>query len=176
VAKRRDDQAPYWRQLRAAERSIIEYALGHGRSVLNTANLLGVSPNYLRLRIQRLGIPLPTRPGLRPGPKAGLKSEFRLKKMESSAEALGADNGVGEEEWEETEALAEHDEEEWEANEEEWEASEDDADEWDEEFDDDADDNADDADDDDDDADDDDSNNTSKNAKTEAESGPTTTD
>jgi len=66
MPKRRDEQAPYWQQLRVAERGIIEYALEHGQTVRGTARLLGISPNYLGERMRELGIAIPE---VRPGPK-----------------------------------------------------------------------------------------------------------
>lgn len=68
MPKRRDEQAPYWQQLRVAERGIIEYALEHGKTIRGTAVILGISPNYLGERLRLLGIPVPD---VRPGPKPG---------------------------------------------------------------------------------------------------------
>jgi len=70
MPKRRDEQAPYWQQLRVAERSIIEFALEHGQTIRGAARLLGISPNYLGERVRELGIPAPE---VRPGPKPGTK-------------------------------------------------------------------------------------------------------
>jgi len=70
MPKRRDEQAPYWQQLRVAERGIIEYALEHGITIRGTATILGISPNYLGERLRLLGIPVPD---VRPGPKPGTK-------------------------------------------------------------------------------------------------------
>lgn len=70
MPKRRDEQAPYWQQLRVAERGIIEYALEHGITIRGTAVILGISPNYLGERLRLLGIPVPD---VRPGPKPGTK-------------------------------------------------------------------------------------------------------
>ncbi len=70
MPKRRDEQAPYWQQLRVAERGIIEYALEHGITIRGTAAILGISPNYLGERLRLLGIPVPD---VRPGPKPGTK-------------------------------------------------------------------------------------------------------
>ena len=67
---RRNDQAPYWIQLREAERRIIEFALEHGRSLRQTALLLGVSPNFLSERTRELGVKAPES---KPGPKPGTK-------------------------------------------------------------------------------------------------------
>jgi hypothetical protein len=68
MAKRRDENAPYWQQLRVAERGIIEFALQHGETIRGTAAILGVSPNFLSERLRELGIPAPD---VRPGPKPG---------------------------------------------------------------------------------------------------------
>lgn len=68
MPKRRNEQAPYWQQLRVAERGIIEYALEHGKTIRGTAVILGISPNYLGERLRLLGIPVPD---VRPGPKPG---------------------------------------------------------------------------------------------------------
>jgi transposase-like protein len=70
MPKRRDEQAPYWQQLRVAERSIIEFALEHGETIRGAARLLGISPNYLGERVRELKI---TAPEVRPGPKPGTK-------------------------------------------------------------------------------------------------------
>lgn len=70
MPKRRDTNAPYWQQLRLAERHIIEYALEHGQTIRKTAEILGISPNYLSERTRELGIPTPE---VRPGPKPGTK-------------------------------------------------------------------------------------------------------
>lgn len=68
MPKRRDENAPYWMQLREAEKRIIEYALEHGRTIRGTAAILGISPNYLSERTRELGI---STPDVRPGPKPG---------------------------------------------------------------------------------------------------------
>lgn len=70
MPKRRDEHAPYWQQLRVAEKGIIEYALEHGKTIRGTAVILGISPNYLGERLRLLGIPVPD---VRPGPKPGTK-------------------------------------------------------------------------------------------------------
>jgi len=70
MPKKRDEGAPYWVQLRQAERSVIEFALGHGQTIRGTATILGISPNYLSERLRELGI---TPPEVRPGPKPGSK-------------------------------------------------------------------------------------------------------
>jgi hypothetical protein len=70
MPKRRNEDAPYWQQLRLAERHIIEYALEHGQTIRKTAEILGISPNYLSERTRELGI---TPPEVRPGPKPGTK-------------------------------------------------------------------------------------------------------
>jgi hypothetical protein len=70
MPKRRDANAPYWQQLREAERSIIVFALEHGQTLRGTAALLGISPNYLSERVAELGI---STPDVRPGPKPGTK-------------------------------------------------------------------------------------------------------
>jgi hypothetical protein len=70
MPKKRDEDAPYWVQLRQAERSIIEFALEHGQSVRGTAAILGISANYLRERTRELNIVTPEiKPGPKPGPK-----------------------------------------------------------------------------------------------------------
>ena len=74
MPKKRDEDAPYWVQLRQAERSIIEFALEHGQSVRNTAALLGISVNYLRERTRELNI---VTPEIKPGPKPGAKPPVR---------------------------------------------------------------------------------------------------
>jgi type IV secretory pathway VirB10-like protein len=74
MPKKRDEDAPYWVQLRQAERSIIEFALEHGQSVRGTAALLGISANYLRERTRELNI---VTPEIKPGPKPGAKSPTR---------------------------------------------------------------------------------------------------
>jgi hypothetical protein len=68
MPKRRDENAPFWTQMRQAERRIIEYALEHGQTLKKTATLLGISPNYLSERTRELGIPTPDS---KPGPKPG---------------------------------------------------------------------------------------------------------
>lgn len=70
MPKRRDEGAPYWVQLRQAERSVIEFALEHGKTIRGTAAILGISPNFLSERVRELGI---TPPEVRPGPKPGSK-------------------------------------------------------------------------------------------------------
>jgi hypothetical protein len=77
MPKKRDEDAPYWVQLRQAERSIIEFALEHGQSVRGTAALLGISANYLRERTRELGI---VTPEIKPGPKPGTKPPARAEK------------------------------------------------------------------------------------------------
>lgn len=68
MPKKRDMNAPYWQQLREAERRIIEYALEHGGSLRGTAAILGISSNFLSERARELGVPTPE---VRPGPKPG---------------------------------------------------------------------------------------------------------
>jgi hypothetical protein len=70
MPKKRDEQGPYWVQLREAERSIIVFALTHGATIRGTATLLGTSPNFLAGRMRELGIPTPE---VKPGPKRGTK-------------------------------------------------------------------------------------------------------
>jgi hypothetical protein len=70
MPKKRDEQGPYWVQLREAERSIIVFALTHGATIRGTATLLGTSPNFLAGRMRELGIPTPE---VKPGPKPGAK-------------------------------------------------------------------------------------------------------
>lgn len=70
MPKRRDENAPYWQQLKAAERGIIEYALEHGKTMRGTAAILGISPNFLSERAKELGIEPPE---VKPGPKPGTK-------------------------------------------------------------------------------------------------------
>lgn len=65
MPKRLDINAPYWTQMRVAERSIIEYAYHAGRTLRRTAELLGISIPHLRRRIAVLGL----------GPEIGLRSE-----------------------------------------------------------------------------------------------------
>jgi hypothetical protein len=77
MPKRRDENAPYWVQLREAERHIIEFALEHGGSIRGTAAILGISPNYLRERTRELNIDTPE---VRPGPKPGTKPPVRVDK------------------------------------------------------------------------------------------------
>jgi hypothetical protein len=70
MPKKRDENAPYWQQMRESERSIIAFALEHGQSVRGAATLLGVSANYLRERTRELNIATPE---IKPGPKPGTK-------------------------------------------------------------------------------------------------------
>lgn len=59
MPRRRDENAPYWQQLREAERRIIEYAFQHGGNIRGTAVILGISPSFLSRRIGELGVAVP---------------------------------------------------------------------------------------------------------------------
>ena len=76
MPKRRNQNAPYWQQLRVAERQIIEYALEHGQTIRKTAEILGISPNFLSERTRELEIATPE---VRPGPKPGTKPNRPMK-------------------------------------------------------------------------------------------------
>lgn len=56
MPKRLDVNAPYWVQMRLAERGIIEYAYQEGGSIWRTAALLGISVPHLRRRMTALGL------------------------------------------------------------------------------------------------------------------------
>jgi len=92
MPKRRDEQAPYWQQLRVAERGIIEYALEHGITIRGTAAILGISPNYLGERLRLLGIPVPdVRPGPKPGTKRSTTPKLRVVEETPPPETLDED-------------------------------------------------------------------------------------
>lgn len=92
MPKRRDEQAPYWQQLRVAERGIIEYALEHGITIRGTATILGISPNYLGERLRLLGIPVPdVRPGPKPGTKRPVAPKLRVVEEAPPSETLDED-------------------------------------------------------------------------------------
>ena len=56
MPKRLDHNAPYWLQIRAAEKQIIEYAHSAGGDLPQTAILLGISLPHLRRRVRALGL------------------------------------------------------------------------------------------------------------------------
>jgi len=56
MPKRLDANAPYWLQIQAAERQIIEYAFEAGGDLPQTAMLLGISLPHLRRRVRVLGL------------------------------------------------------------------------------------------------------------------------
>ncbi|MDB4955848.1 MAG: hypothetical protein JWO36_3417 [Myxococcales bacterium] len=92
MPKRRDEQAPYWQQLRVAEKGIIEYALEHGITIRGTAVILGISPNYLGERLRLLGIPVPdVRPGPKPGTKRPVVPKLRVVEETPPGETLDED-------------------------------------------------------------------------------------
>jgi len=96
MPKRRNENAPYWQQLREAERRIIEYALEHGQTLRGTASILGISPNYLSERTRELGIAVPE---VRPGPKPGTKPTRPVKpELRVVADDPPADTGPAEDE------------------------------------------------------------------------------
>jgi hypothetical protein len=84
MPKKRDEQGPYWVQLREAERSIIVFALTHGTTIRGTATLLGTSPNFLAGRMRELGIPAPE---VKPGPKPGAKPTRPLRVVSGNGAA-----------------------------------------------------------------------------------------
>lgn len=99
MPKRRDEQAPYWQQLRVAEKGIIEFALEHGKTIRGTAVLLGISPNYLGERIHLLGIPVPdVRPGPKPGTKRPAPAAPQLRVVSEDPPPEEAQDGDGDEE------------------------------------------------------------------------------
>lgn len=65
MPKKSNPAAPFWRQMRDAERSIISYALEQGGSITKGAELLGISVPYMSERCHELGIvaPAPARRG-----------------------------------------------------------------------------------------------------------------
>jgi hypothetical protein len=65
VPKKSNPAAPFWRQMRDAERSILSYALECGGSITKGAELLGISVPYMSERTHELGIiaPAPARRG-----------------------------------------------------------------------------------------------------------------
>ena len=100
MPKRRDEQAPYWQQLRVAERGIIEYALEHGKTIRGTAVILGISPNYLGERLRLLGIPVPD---VRPGPKPGTPRRSAAPKLRVVSENAPPEETLDEDEDEDDE-------------------------------------------------------------------------
>lgn len=56
MAKRRNSDAPYWRQVREAERRILVFALENTSSMREAARALGISPSYCFVRCQTLGL------------------------------------------------------------------------------------------------------------------------
>lgn len=52
----RNPNAPYWKTLEQAERSMIEYALDQAGSIKEAARLLGVVPDHLSRRCVALGV------------------------------------------------------------------------------------------------------------------------
>lgn len=70
MPKRKNPNAPYWQQMRHAEKSVIEYALEHGVTVRGTAKILGIASNYLYERMRLLEIAIPE---VRSGPKPGTR-------------------------------------------------------------------------------------------------------
>jgi len=118
MPKRRDENAPFWTQMRQAERRIIEYALEHGQTLKKTATLLGISPNYLSERTRELGIPTPdSKPGPKPGtpkPRSAVKPALRVVDDDVPAEvveaiASDADVAAAEDEEDEDEELEDED-------------------------------------------------------------------
>jgi hypothetical protein len=92
MPKRRNENAPYWVQIRHAEKSIIEYALEHGITIRGTAVILGISPNYLGERLRLLGIPVPdVRPGPKPGTKRPATPKLRVVEETPPGETLDED-------------------------------------------------------------------------------------
>lgn len=108
MPKRRDEHAPYWQQLRVAEKGIIEYALEHGKTIRGTAVILGISPNYLGERLRLLGIPVPdVRPGPKPGTKRPQAPKLRVVDAPPPEETLDEDADDEDEETAEVEGEAE---------------------------------------------------------------------
>lgn len=117
MPKRRDEGAPYWVQLRQAERSVIEFALIHGQTIRGTAAILGISPNFLSERVRELGI---TPPEVRPGPKPGSKpNRPAVPQLRVVSEVPEAPEAVEDEDDEVPGDPAAEDEEDWEEDDEE---------------------------------------------------------
>jgi preprotein translocase subunit Sec63 len=60
MPKKRNENAPFWLQIHEAERHIITFALEQCQTILRASSILGVSPNFLSDRINKLGIIAPT--------------------------------------------------------------------------------------------------------------------
>lgn len=87
MPKKRDESAPFWMQMREAERSIIAFAIKCGGTLRKAADLLGISPNYLSERVRDLGMEVPES---KPGPKPG----SRRVKPDRAVEGNGASEPV----------------------------------------------------------------------------------
>ena len=97
MPKRRNENAPFWVQMRQAERSIIEFALEHGQTVKRTAALLGISPNYLSERLHHLGIPAPeSKPGPKPGTRPVRPTRPELRVVDGGASSTGESEDLDE--------------------------------------------------------------------------------
>lgn len=90
MPKRLDVNAPYWLQIQAAERLIIEYAFEAGGDLPQAAMLLGISLPHLRRRVRVLG--LSAKFGVRKTPVKTVQRRRRkqLKNQAAAAKAKAA--------------------------------------------------------------------------------------